>query len=146
TVADEVDFGLYFLTSVIIDVAVDVYEELEASLRTYYPEADWAVLPTVLRYGSWIGGDRDGNPNVTSDVTLQTLATRRQAILQVYLHDVASLRDHLTQSTEEVSVSPELLAAVQAPGNGTLEARYPGEIYRQQMELIWQRLHGDAYR
>jgi len=146
TVADEVDFGLYFLTSVIMDVAVDVYEELEASLRAYYPEADWSVLPTVLRYGSWIGGDRDGNPNVTPDVTRQTLATLHQAILQVYLHDVTSLRDHLTQSTEEVSVSPELLAAVRAQSNGTLEARYPGEIYRQQMELIWQRLHCDAYR
>src|SRR5215831_2655566 len=146
TVADEVDFGLYFLTSVIIDVTLDVYEALEASLRTYYPEADWSALPIVLRYGSWIGGDRDGNPNVTSDVTLQTLATLHRAILQVYLQDIASLRDHLTQSTEEASVSPELLAAVRAQSNGTLEARYPGEIYRQQMEIIWQRLHGDAYR
>jgi phosphoenolpyruvate carboxylase len=146
TVADEVDFGLYFLTSVIMDVTLDVYEDLETSLRTYYPEADWSAIPTVLRYGSWIGGDRDGNPNVTSDVTLQTLATLHQAALQVYLHDIASLRDHLTQSTAEVGVSPALLAAVQAHGNGSLEARYPGEIYRQQMEIIWQRLHDDAYR
>src|SRR5262249_35784822 len=78
--------------------------------------------------------------------TLQTLATLHQAALHVYLHDVASLRDHLTQSTEEVGVSPELLAAVRAHGDSTLETRYPGEIYRQQMELIWQRLHGDTYR
>src|SRR4029450_6905043 len=77
---------------------------------------------------------------------LQTLAMLHQAILQVYLHDIASLRDHLTQSTEEVGVSPALLAAVQAHSNGTLAGRYPGEIYRQQMEIIWQRLHGDAYR
>ena len=75
TVADEVDFGLYFLTSVIIDVTLDVYEDLEASLRTYYPEADWSALPTVLRYGSWIGGDRDGNPNVTSDVNRSRCAS-----------------------------------------------------------------------
>jgi phosphoenolpyruvate carboxylase len=146
TVADEVDFGLYFLTSVIMDVTLDVYEDLEVSLRTYYPEADWSAIPTVLRYGSWIGGDRDGNPNVTADVTLQTLATLHQAALQVYLHDIASLRDHLTQSTAEVGVSPALLAAVQAHGDGSLEACYPGEIYRQQMEIIWRRLHGDAYR
>jgi phosphoenolpyruvate carboxylase len=146
TVADEVDFGLYFLTSVIMDVTLEVYEDLEASLRTHYPEADWSALPPVLRYGSWIGGDRDGNPNVTAEVTLQTLATLHQAALQVYLHEVASLRDHLTQSTAEVGVSPELLAAVQASGDGALEGRYPGEPYRQQMELIWQCLHGDAYR
>jgi phosphoenolpyruvate carboxylase len=123
-----------------------VYEELEASLYTYYPEADWSALPTVLRFGSWIGGDRDGNPNVTSDVTWQTLATLHQAALHVYQHDVASLRDHLTQSTAEVGVSPELLAAVRAHDNGILETRYPDEIYRQQMHLIWQRLHVDAYR
>ena len=146
TVADEVDFGLYFLTSVIMDVTLEVYEDLEASLRTSFPEADWSALPTVLRYGSWIGGDRDGNPSVTSDVTMQTLATLHRAALQVYLHDVADLRDHLTQSTEEVGVSPALLAAVRAQSNGVLEARYPGEIYRQQMDLIWQRLHGDTYR
>src|SRR5262249_17360626 len=97
-------------------------------------------------YGSWIGGDRDGNPNVTSDVTLQALATLCQAIRQVYLHDVASLRDHLTQSTEEVGVSPELLAAVRAQSNGTLAAPYRGEIYRKQWELTWQPLPGDAYR
>src|SRR5499427_1484718 len=121
TVADEVDFRLYFLTSVIMDVTLEVYEELEASLYTYYPEADWSALPTVLRFGSWIGGDRDGNPNVTSDVTLQTLATLHQAALHVYQHDVASLRDHLTQSTAEVGVSPELLAAVRAHDNGILE-------------------------
>ena len=60
----------------------------------------------MLRYGSWIGGDRDGNPSVTSDVTMQTLATLHQAALQVYLRDVASLRDHLTQSTEEVGRLP----------------------------------------
>src|SRR5262245_25983401 len=146
TVADEVDFGLYFLTSVIMDVTLEVYDDLEASLRTSYPQAEWSALPPVLRYGSWIGGDRDGNPHVTSDVTLQTLDTQHQAALHVYLHDVARLREHLTQSTAEVDVSPELLAAVQAHGNDTLAARYPGEIYRQQMDLIWQRLSDDAYR
>jgi phosphoenolpyruvate carboxylase len=146
TVADEVDFGLYFLTSIIMEVTLEVYADLEASLRTYYPEADWSALPNVLQYGSWIGGDRDGNPNVTSDVTLQTLATLHQAALQAYLHDVARLREHLTQSIEEIEVSAALLEAVQTQGDAALAARYPGEIYRQQMALIWQRLHHDAYR
>ena len=145
TVADEVDFGLYFLTSVIMDTTLEVYEDLEVSLRTYYPEEDWSALPLVLRYGSWIGGDRDGNPNVTADITLQTLATLHQAALHVYLHDVAILRDHLTQSTADVDVSAALLAAVRTSGNEALEALYPGEIYRQQMALIWQRLHDDVY-
>ena len=58
TVADEVDFGLYFLTSVIMDVTLEVYEELRRVCGPLFPEADWSALPTVLRYGSWMVGDQ----------------------------------------------------------------------------------------
>ena len=143
TVADEVDFGLYFITSTIMDLAVDVYDDLETSLRAHYPDAEWADLPDLLHYASWIGGDRDGNPNVTSDVTLATLRTHRAAVRRVYLDEAARLREHLTQSVDEVGVSDELLAALAAHPDAA--ARYPGEPYRQQMDLIWQRLEADAY-
>src|SRR5690606_11124945 len=144
TVADEVDLGLYFLTSTIMDVALDVYDDIERSLNSYYPEADWSQPPGVLRYASWIGGDRDGNPNVTSDVTLQTLQTQREAALEVYLREVARLRDHLTQSVEEVGVSAALRQAVSETGYP--DELYPGEIYRKQMDIIYQRLKRDEYR
>ena len=143
TVADEVDFGLYFITSTIMDLAVDVYDDLETSLRAHYPGEDWADLPYLLHYASWIGGDRDGNPNVTSDVTLETLRAHRAAARRVYLEEAARLREHLTQSVDEVGVSDELLAALAAYPDAA--ARYPGEPYRQQMDLIWQRLEADAY-
>ena len=61
-VADEVDMGIYFLRSVIVDVVIDIYEDLQLALERYYPDDDWTELPPVLRYASWIGGDRDGNP------------------------------------------------------------------------------------
>ena len=64
-VSDEVDFGIYFIRSVIVDVVIDIYEDLQLALERYYPNEDWSELPPVLRYASWIGGDRDGNPNVT---------------------------------------------------------------------------------
>ncbi|MBZ0301311.1 MAG: phosphoenolpyruvate carboxylase [Anaerolineae bacterium] len=143
TVADEVDFGLYFLTSTIMDVALDVYDDIERSLNAYYPETDWSQPPGLLRYASWIGGDRDGNPNVTSDVTLQTLQTQREAARQVYLQEVALLRDHLTQSVEEIGVSHALQRAIEAVGYP--EEFYPGEIYRQQLDIIWNRLKRDEY-
>ncbi|MGQ9888168.1 MAG: phosphoenolpyruvate carboxylase [Aggregatilineales bacterium] len=143
TVADEVDFGLYFITSTIMDLAVDVYDDLEASLRAHYPGEDWADLPYLLHYASWIGGDRDGNPNVTSDVTLETLRAHRAAARRVYLEEAARLREHLTHSVDEVGVSAELLAALAAHPDAA--ARYPGEPYRQQMDLIWRRLEADAY-
>jgi phosphoenolpyruvate carboxylase len=143
TVADEVDFGLYFITSVIMDIALDVYEDVERSLNTYYPDEDWLDLPALLRYGSWIGGDRDGNPNVTADVTMQTLQTLREAAISVYLDEVAMLRDHLTQSVHEISVSEALVEAVAAYSDA--ENRYPGELYRQLLDIVWHKLRDDRY-
>ncbi|MBI5927663.1 MAG: phosphoenolpyruvate carboxylase [Chloroflexi bacterium] len=142
TVADEVDFGLYFVTSVIMDVKISIYEELEAALRQYYPDADWSNLPVVLRFASWIGGDRDGNPNVTPEVTLETLKTLREAAQQVYLHEIEFLREHLTQSVEEVGVSDALVESVNGGGN----SKYAGEIYRQKMESIWWQLKSGIYK
>lgn len=143
TVMDEVDFGLYFITSTIMDTVVDVYDDLSEALRTHYPESDWSDLPPLLRFASWIGGDRDGNPNVTPEVTLETLRTLRQAALNVYLEDVTHLSQHLTQSADEVTVSEELLEAV-VSANG-LDERFPTEFYRQHMHLIKGRLEGDEY-
>lgn len=144
TVADEVDYGLYFITSAIMDIALDVYEDIERGLNTYYPGENWLDLPALLRYGSWIGGDRDGNPNVTADVTMQTLATLRLAAFNAYVEEVSILRDHLTQSVSEIAVSDELMDAVAAYDD--VDDRYPGEPYRQMMALILHRLQTEAYR
>jgi phosphoenolpyruvate carboxylase len=142
-VSDEVDFGLYFITTVIMNVAIDIYDDLEASLNKHYPGHDWSNPAAILRYGSWIGGDRDGNPNVTSDVTLETLATLRRAARQVYLSEIETLREHYTQSVDEAGISEPLLKAVT---DEKIAAYYPGEIYRQQMEAIWNKLNDDTYQ
>ncbi len=142
-VADEVDFGLYFITSVVMDVSLDIYDDLRTVLETQYPSEDWSSLPPILQFASWIGGDRDGNPNVTADVTLETITTQRAAARAVYLEEVAYLREHLTQSLDEVGVSPELLEWVQEGGFPT---RAHDEVYRQAMSLIWDRLNADSYR
>jgi phosphoenolpyruvate carboxylase len=144
TVADEVDFGVYFLTSAIMDVVVDIYADLRASLMNYYPKSNWENLPSLLRYASWIGGDRDGNPNVTPDVTLQTLAAMREAVKAVYMVEIGFLAEHLTESADEVPVSEELREAVIAAGG--LDERFPTEFYRQQMILIQVRLARGDYQ
>lgn len=142
TVEDEVDFGLYFITSAIMDVVLEVMEDLRTALATHYPEADWSDLPPLLRYSSWIGGDRDGNPHVTPDVTLATLRTLRQAARAVYLERIAFLRDHLTQSISEVDISDELRARLAAAyGSG----RYPHEPYRAWLNALYDRLAADGY-
>jgi phosphoenolpyruvate carboxylase len=141
-VADEVDFGLYFITSSIMDAVVRIYDELRGSLETHFPGEDWSDLPPLLRFASWIGGDRDGNPNVTPEVTLETLRTLRNAAKEVYLNDLRFLSQHLTQSADEVGISQELLDKVTEDG---VDKRYPTEFYRQQINLISQRLSGELY-
>ena len=136
TVADEVDFGLYFITAVIMDSAVDIYDALQTTLEEQYPSEDWTLLPAVLRYASWIGGDRDGNPNVTVDATLETLHTLREAARRTYLTEVASLRDHLTQYADE-SIIEDL--------SHNIGQRYSGEPFRSAMDVVWQNLSADRY-
>ncbi len=143
-VSDEVDFGIYFIRSVIIDVVIDIYEDLQLALERYYPDEDWSELPPVLRYASWIGGDRDGNPNVTTDVTLQTLATLRETARQIYLAEIEALTQNLTQDTNQFGVSEALRRAVDKMPRAS--ERYPGEVYRQMLAIIHQRLQGDEYR
>ena len=142
-VADEVDFGLYFVTAVIMDAVTDLYAELSDVLTQYYAAEDWSELPPLLRYASWIGGDRDGNPNVTADVTLETLATHHRIAKAVYLEELAALGAHLTQSSEEVGVSPDVLDAVQPATAPPLHP--PDEIYRQRLEMIVAKFAQDQY-
>ncbi|MCB9438266.1 MAG: phosphoenolpyruvate carboxylase [Anaerolineales bacterium] len=137
TVQDEVAFGIYFLTSVIMDATVDIYVDLRESLRRHYPEGDWSRLPNVLRFASWTGGDRDGNPYVTPEVTLDTLATLRQAARNAYLAQLADLKDDFTQSADEVGATAALLASLQqAPSR---------EVYQQKLGEIHERLAADGY-
>jgi phosphoenolpyruvate carboxylase len=138
-VSDEVAFGKYFLVSSIMDAVVDLYEELYAALARHYPETHWADLHRLLRYGSWIGGDRDGNPNVTPEVTLETIATMRRAARDVYLSDLRFLADHLTQDSAEFGAAESL------PGDPAIAARHPEERHREAVEAICQRLTRDEY-
>ena len=141
SVMDEVDFGLYYLTSVIMDVVIDVYEDLISSLDEACPEADWSQPQSLLRFASWIGADRDGNPNVTADVTLQTLATLRRAALQLWLREVAQLQEQLTQAVAEGQDVAELRATLaQQPDAAQLEARWPGQPWRQLLQVVGRRL------
>jgi phosphoenolpyruvate carboxylase len=143
TVADEVNFGLYFLTSVIMDVVTYIYAQLREALEHFYPDESWDDLPELLRFASWIGGDRDGNPNVTADVTLATLKTQRETARAVYLAEIKHFMEHLTQADDEANVAPELLESL--IDETDLQEQFPGEPYRQKMAQIYRRLEHDEY-
>jgi len=108
TVEEEVRNALYFFERTILNVAPWLHRDLEAALTTEYPGETWHV-PTLLRYRSWVGGDRDGNPSVTPDLTAEALLRHRELALQSHLDAVISLRRENTQSIKLVAVSDAFL-------------------------------------
>lgn len=113
TVIDEVRNGLYYFDETLFEVLPSVYEELERCLSKYYPEDRWHV-PDFLRFGSWIGGDRDGNPSVTANVTWETLQLHRQLALNKYEEKLHDLTDLLSFSTNLVTITDELQQSIQS--------------------------------
>lgn len=115
TVLDEVRNGLYFFHETLFEVLPDVYQELERCLTKYYPAHQWHV-PTYLRFGSWIGGDRDGNPSVTSDVTWEALKMHRQLVIFKYEQVLKELIRTMSFSIGVIEVSEELKASIESDG------------------------------
>ncbi|MCZ8523401.1 MULTISPECIES: phosphoenolpyruvate carboxylase [Paenibacillus] len=112
TVIDEVRNGLYYFDETLFDVLPQVYQELERCLDKYYPEEDWHV-PTFLKFGSWIGGDRDGNPSVKATVTWETLTMHRKLALEKYAEELTALVEHMSFSRGIVEVTEELLESIE---------------------------------
>ncbi|HEY3331314.1 MAG TPA: phosphoenolpyruvate carboxylase [Capsulimonadaceae bacterium] len=102
TVIDEARNVLEYFEHTLCDVTPRLYADLEAALAEYYPETTFDI-PAILKFGSWVGGDRDGNPTVTLDHTNQVLELQRRLALQHYLGDVAELKQRLSES---VSYTP----------------------------------------
>ncbi|HMB21693.1 MAG TPA: phosphoenolpyruvate carboxylase, partial [Anaerolineales bacterium] len=132
-VTDEVRTGLYFVENVFWDALPLLYEDLEYALATYYPD----VKPpaTWLRLASWVGGDRDGNPNVTHVVTAETLRLHRGLAVEKFRSTLHELSRRLSMSELHFPLSPEIAEWIAArrplPEHVTyLEERYPTEPYR----------------
>ncbi|TVY03338.1 phosphoenolpyruvate carboxylase [Cohnella terricola] len=144
TVLDEVRNGMYFFHETLFEVLPNVYEELERCLEKYYPEVQWHV-PTYLRFGSWIGGDRDGNPSVTADVTWQTLKMQRNLVIYKYENSIREISRQLSFSTTIVNVTDELLESIRVDSeNVELRTVEPWtndkEPYRVKLRYMLQKL------
>src|ERR1700722_10962979 len=111
TVDDEIRMGLRYFRLSLFEALPRIYSEVVKSFREVYGvDIDEADLPNVVQLGSWIGGDRDGNPLVKPDCIRDALDTARNLILREYLNDVEALSDRLSSSRRQVEVSEELLA------------------------------------
>src|SRR3990172_5514964 len=145
TVEEEVSNGLYYFKETFYSVIPKLYRSLRRSIGHFYPDHD-PRIPPLLRFGSWVGGDRDGNPNVTPEVTRWTLKTQRDAILSLYIQSVQDLIGSLSHSTTKVNVSEELTASIEKDvenlpdmGQQVLD-RNPYEPYRQKLSFVKIRL------
>ena len=150
TVLEEVRRSLFVADSVWQTVPW-LYRGLRRSLKRTYADAYASFrLPTFVRFGSWIGGDRDGNPNVTADVTRQTLTILRGKALEKHLEQCDRLMSILTISQEHHPVSKNLAHALQEAQRRWPELRpridevNPHEAYRQWLTVIRARLERAA--
>lgn len=115
------------------DVVPQVYEAMRRALAEHYPTVQ--MPDQWLTFGSWIGGDRDGNPFVTADVTAETLRLHRGLAVERLQTESRELQRSLTMADQLADISPELQAALQAEHNQSprvelLRQRYPDEPYR----------------
>lgn len=114
TVLDEIKMGLDHYPDSLIAPIHKLYEELAAAFCNAYGDAILPdTLPTVARFGSWIGGDRDGNPHVSAESTSEALQKARELILGNYIVSLEELRRLLTPSISRVAATPKLTNAVQ---------------------------------
>ncbi len=116
SVEDEIRNGLYFFRTTLFMAVPQVYRHLEESIAGIYGQIDKEQeirVPSFLRFGSWIGGDRDGNPNVTPDVTRQALRLQSKTILAEYFRRVQELLHFLTHSNRWITLSPAFIESLQ---------------------------------
>jgi phosphoenolpyruvate carboxylase len=106
-VLDEVEQGLGVVAPTLFEVVPWIYRRLEASLKRIYPDEPTTV-PSFLRFGGWIGGDRDGNPNVTHAVTAQAIRLQQEAVLMRYLDKVQELGRRLSHAATLIEAPPQL--------------------------------------
>ena len=147
TVRDEIKMGLDYYPTVLFETLPKLYEGLADDFREAYgSELSEHELPRVLRFGSWIGGDRDGNPFVTAQCTRDALQIARQTILDYYVNRIDDLIWRLSSSTHQARISTSLQASLDHYRKGIFggdlntERHSPNEAYRRYLDYVLSRL------
>ena len=147
TVADEREHVLFFIGEILFQIVPIFYEEIEAALEQVYgADVRERELPEILRFGSWVGGDMDGNPDVHAKAIRETVARHQQIIINRYFIECQGLAETLSQSATRVGISPALQKRIEQyttllPGAATLSpARHDRMPYRFFLGQILERL------
>jgi len=143
--SDEIKMGIYYLEEILFNVVPELYEELEQRLHTLYPDEKIRV-PPFLRLGSWIGGDQDGNPNVSAETLLQALRLQRARVIELYRSSIEALAQEYSQSLKFCSVSKALEQSIVHDAlcvpdyDRELGPQTAQEPYRRKLSFMWKRL------
>ncbi|HXZ59910.1 MAG TPA: phosphoenolpyruvate carboxylase [Steroidobacteraceae bacterium] len=147
TVADEREQILFYLLEILYQVVPAFYEEIAQALaKLYGPEAASVRLPPLLHFGSWVGGDTDGNPDVHAKTIRESLARQQQVLVNCYFAECQSLAQRLSQSASRVGVSVELhkrierYATLLPAARGHVPLHHERMPYRQFLGQISERL------
>jgi phosphoenolpyruvate carboxylase len=147
TVADEREHVLFFLAEVLYRIVPNFYEEIAEALGKHYGVDPQTVeLPTILRFGTWVGGDMDGNPDVHAKSLRDTLARQQQTIVNAYFLEVQALAQLLSQSASRIGISAALQKrsdeyATLIPGaKSSAPARHDRMPYRVFLMQVAERL------
>ncbi len=150
SVLDEVRNGLYWIDATLYDLTPQLYRGLETALATVYGTAPQPT-PRFLRFGSWIGGDRDGNPNVTPLVTEQTLREQQVTAIRLLRRSIDRMHAHLSVSASR-GTSPQLterydeLAALLPEDAAEIDERYHDQPHRRFLALTYRVLRATEAR
>ncbi len=138
-ITDEIEVGLRYYPAAFFKVIPQVNAEVRDALRARWPDTDLLPGP-ILQPGSWIGGDRDGNPNVTADVVRLATGSAAYTALAHYLAELTALEQELSMSARLLSVTPELAELAE----GCQDKARADEPYRRAVRVIRGRLTATA--
>ncbi len=147
TLDEEVSWGLHFFNETLFDGVTVARDKLSDALLRHFPDFK-GDIPAFLKFSSWIGGDRDGNPNVTATVTARTLRRHRDNAIQVYLSkldklaSIMSISEHVNPPGDVFRHRLEnCIAATGEPQ--VVKGRNPHEPFRQFCVAMALRLRGN---
>ena len=143
-VENEVEHGLYFLTTSIWETIPKVHNDLRKAFKKYYDRD--VFVDALLSFRSWIGSDRDGNPFVTPEVTRSTFSTQRRKALELFQAELRNLRRDLSLSEGKVQFPDYLFESISADENvvhlpPVVRELYKREPLRRKLSLVMAKIH-----
>ena len=143
TVEDEVRYGLFYFDASLFKSIPMIYRYFERANRHVYGSGEIKV-PSFIKFGSWIGGDRDGNPFVTPEVTRNAIRLHMQAALKEYQRRVLKLQNILSHDIEYVTPNEEFIASLQKDVSELKETElFRTEPYRKKLHFMASRLNAN---